>query len=154
MNSILKFSALIAGVLLIGGCSMGKMMVNERVSPYDFATTVQTIQDNASKTGWAIPKTYDWQKIVTQAGQHDPGKITVFKLCKANIAATLLKDDDNKFVSTMMPCSVSVYEKTDGKTYVAIMDLKLMGALMSKEVAEIMYDVNDQTREILNFLEE
>ncbi|OOZ72328.1 hypothetical protein BOW49_11195 [Solemya velum gill symbiont] len=86
--------------------------------------------------------------------QPDPGKISVLKLCKPEIAAQMLASDNNKYVSVMMPCSVSVYEKSDGKTYVASMNMGLMSKVMGSEVGPILKRVSEEDAEILSFLKE
>lgn len=42
------------------------------------------------------------------------------------------------YVSVMMPCSIAVYQKNDGKTYVSTMNNGLMGKMFGGVVAEVM----------------
>ena len=39
-----------------------------------------------------------------------------------------------------MPCTISVYQKSDGKTYIATMNAALLGKMFGGTVAEIMGD--------------
>jgi uncharacterized protein (DUF302 family) len=103
--------------------------------------------------GWQVPKVYDFQKSLGHHGQLDPGKIAVLKLCHPEIAARMLANDDNKYVSPMMPCSVAVYEKQDGNTYVSSMNMGLMSKVMGKEVGEVLKRVAKEDAAILQFLE-
>jgi uncharacterized protein (DUF302 family) len=41
----------------------------------------------------------------------------------------------------MMPCTISVYQKTDGKAYVGAMNAGLMGKMFGGVVAEVMGNV-------------
>jgi uncharacterized protein (DUF302 family) len=39
-----------------------------------------------------------------------------------------------------MPCTISVYEKSDGKVYIGTMNAELLGKMFGGTVAEIMGD--------------
>ena len=58
------------------------MMINEAKSPYDFNTTVETVVTNAKSEGWTVPKTYDFQKSILDAGAGDVGRIKVIEMCQ------------------------------------------------------------------------
>ncbi|MFE8035155.1 DUF302 domain-containing protein [Thiohalocapsa marina] len=141
-------------VLLLAGCSMGSLMIQERRSPYDFDRTVALVQENARAQGWLVPKVHNFQQSLVKHGQPDPGRLTVIKLCKPEFATRMFGSDDTKYVSVMAPCSISVYEKTDGNTYVASMRMGLIGHLMGAEVGRVMADVDADDRQILRFLEQ
>ncbi|OOZ13461.1 hypothetical protein BOW35_10475 [Solemya velum gill symbiont] len=140
--------------LILSACNMGSMMIHEEESHYDYGKTVETIKANAKATGWLVPKVYNFQASMLKHNQPDPGKISVLKLCKPEIAAQMLASDNKKYVSVMMPCSVSVYEKSDGKTYVASMNMGLMSKVMGSEVGPILKRVSEEDAEILSFLKE
>ncbi|KAF5414586.1 MAG: hypothetical protein C5S48_08400 [Candidatus Methanogaster sp.] len=48
-------------------------------------------------------------------------------MCQVAYATRLLMADDTKYVAVMMPCSVAIYEKSGGNTYVASMNVGMMG---------------------------
>ena len=49
----------------------------------------------------------------------------------------------------MMPCRVTSYEKSDGKTYVSRMNTGLMGRMMMDVVPEVMADGTRESEVIL-----
>jgi uncharacterized protein (DUF302 family) len=53
-----------------------------------------------------------------------------------------------------MPCSIGVYEKENGKTYVASMNMKLMSKVMGSSVNPILKQVAENDAQILAFLKE
>lgn len=140
------------GYLLLATGSLGSVMIQEKVSPFGFDKTVATIKENVKSNQWVIPKQYNFQKSLKKHGQKDVGRITVFKLCQPEIAGKMLARDGNKFVSVMMPCSVSVYEKGDGNTYVASLNVGVMGRLMGSEMSPIFKRVAKENGKILAFL--
>ena len=137
---------------MLAGCNMSSYMIHEHESPYSYEKTIEAIQQNAMEQGWKIPKVYDFQQTLLKHEQADPGRIAVVKLCHPGIAARMLGNDNNKFVSAMMPCSIGVYEKADGKTYVSSMNMGLMSKVMGKEVGPILKEVAEEDASILRFL--
>lgn len=85
----IKTILLVFLLLLLNGCSMGSLMVKEKPSPYAFDKTVDVIVSNAQSQGWSVPKVYDFQALLIEKGEADPGKIKVIKLCKAGIAGRM-----------------------------------------------------------------
>lgn len=69
-------------------------------------------------------------------GNLDP--VVLINLCQADHAYNILKEDANKIISEMMPCTISVYQKTDGKVYVGTMNARLLGTMFGGTVAEVM----------------
>jgi len=146
-----KSITILSLVVFLSACSVGHMMIHEQRSPYDFDKTVATIVNNAKENNWLVPKVYDFQASLTQHGQTDPGKIKLIKLCRPEYAAKMLSNEASRYVSVMMPCSVSVYEKSDG-VYVSSMNMSLMSTVMGGEIGEILGKVAEDDRVILDFL--
>jgi len=153
MAKLKMLSPLIWGsLLLLSGCSMGSLMIHEEQSPLDFDATVARITENARAQGWEVPRAFDFQQALTSRGQPDPGRITVLKLCSPEFAAQMFSEDASKYVSVMAPCSIGVYEKSDGLTYVSTMNIRLMSQLMGDEVGPVLRNIADDDERILAFL--
>jgi uncharacterized protein (DUF302 family) len=153
MKNFVSLIALVLATVVLAGCSVSDMMIDEKKSPYDFDKTVATIQENAMKRDWLVAKVYDFQKSLLKHKQPDPGRIKVLKLCHPEIAGKMLANDENKHVSVMMPCTISVYEKKDGNTYVAMMNMSLMSKVMGGEIGAILKRVAEEDAALLAFLE-
>ena len=137
--------------LSLVGCSMGSLLIHEQRSPYDFDTTLTTVVANANARGWQVPKTFDFQASLLAHGQPDPGRMTVVKLCSPTHASRMFASDGTKYVSVMAPCSIAVYEKSDGKTYVSTMNMGLMAHLMGNEVGPVLADIARDDAAIVAF---
>ena len=88
-------------------------------------------------------------------GGGDLPPVRLINLCQANHAFNILQEDANKVLSVMMPCTISVYEKTDGKTYVGTMNAGLWGKMFGGTVARVMGgEVAAQQKEFLSALQE
>jgi uncharacterized protein (DUF302 family) len=131
----------------------GSMMISESRSPYDFDTTVATIMHNVENEGWSVPRVYDFRQILLAKGGEDIGNIKVIKLCNSDMAGSMLSSDETKFVGAMMPCSISIYDKADGLTYVSHMNMGLMSRMFSGHVGATMKKVAVVDERILAFLD-
>lgn len=116
---------------------MPSMMLKEYQSPYDINKTVETISANAKAEGWVVPSISKLHKSVKKHGGFDLTPVYLVNLCNASHAFNILKNDKNKVIATMMPCTISVYEKVDGKTYIGTMNAGLLGKMFGGDVAQI-----------------
>ncbi len=155
MRNFVKLAAVMLMVGIVSGCSFKPMMLQERVSPYDVETTIEKIQSNAVKVGWVSPGVKNMNKAVTKhGGQPIGGKVRIVELCNAEHASKILSDDDGRYAALFMPCSIGVYTKSDGKTYVSNVKAKVVGDMMGGVVSDVMVDVNADQNKILEFLDD
>lgn len=154
MKTITK---LIAAFLLLGmisGCSFKSIMLEERVSPYDVETTIKKIQSNAVAIGWVSPGVKNMNKAVKKhGGAPIGGTVRIIELCNAQHASKILSDEDARYSALFMPCSIGVYTKSDGKTYVSNVKANVVGDMMGGTVAEVMRDVDADQKKMLEFLD-
>jgi uncharacterized protein (DUF302 family) len=123
----------------------------EQASPLGFDATIDRITANAHAQGWEVPRAFDFQKSLTERDKPDPGRMTVLKLCSPDFAWRMFAQDESKYVAVMAPCSIAVYEKTDGRTYVSTMNMKLMSKLLEPEVGPVLGDIAAEDEQILAF---
>lgn len=134
---LLGFLAGAITFMLIAWTMAPKMMLNERLSPYGTEKTVQTIQANAIKHGWVASDVISLHTSIKKYGGYELEPVYLVNLCNATHAYNILKKDKQKIISVMMPCTISVYEKSDGKTYIGTMNASLMGKMFGGDVAQI-----------------
>jgi uncharacterized protein (DUF302 family) len=61
----------------------------------------------------------------------------------------MLELNHERIVSVMMPCRISVYEKDDGKTYVALINTNALSGGMPENIRRVMNAAADETVEIV-----
>jgi uncharacterized protein (DUF302 family) len=61
----------------------------------------------------------------------------------------MLEKNDERIISVMMPCRISVYEKEDGKAYISLMNTAAMAAGMPASISEVMDAAAAETFEIV-----
>lgn len=153
---IKKFKALwiVAALLLcLPAAHAEDGMVIERASPLAFDATVDKLIKNAKKLGWKVPKKWkkNFQKNLKHVTKEDIGRNLVIEMCEPYAAVKLLKHDKYKMFLSMMPCSVAVYEKSDGKVYLSMMNIQMMGQMYQgqKEIEDLVNTLGPQMEEML-----
>ena len=130
------------------------MFFKEVKSSYDFDKTVEVIKNRINaKDGWHVTTIIDQQKEVLENGGVDVGKVKIIKFCNGKMSGEMLKNDHSKFMATKMPLSISVYERSDGKVVIGLMNGYIMARLFSgTREGEIMEEVVTDMESILSFL--
>ncbi|MEN8194520.1 MAG: DUF302 domain-containing protein [Bacteroidota bacterium] len=142
----------IIGVIVMGlvaYSSASDIMIVENESKYGFEETIEKIQQTSAEKGWKIPAVHRIDKAVNKAGYHSL-PVAVIELCKPSHAANVLENDDDKVVTSMMPCRVSVYKTKAGKVIVSRMNTGLVSKVFSETVAETMEAATLDTEEIFD----
>jgi uncharacterized protein (DUF302 family) len=113
-----------------------KQMFVVHESKLGFEETVDAITASAAENKWSIPHQYDLQKTMKKHG-FDVKPVKVFSLCKPEHAYEVLKGNEERLASALMPCRIAVYEK-DGKTYVSMLNSGLFSKFMGTTIKEVM----------------
>ncbi|MFC2089170.1 DUF302 domain-containing protein [Bacteroidota bacterium] len=124
------------------------IMFKENKSNYDFETTVAKFEKSVQEAGWKLPHVNDLQKSMKSFG-HEVHKVKVFEICQPEHAIKILSQDDERIVSSLMPCRVAIYEKSDGQVYVSRMNSSVLAKPMNKIIRKTMVDATVETEDIL-----
>jgi uncharacterized protein (DUF302 family) len=101
-------------------------IILENQSKYGFDETVKKVVDNImANKGWTV-KTGGCYLPQTMDGCN----MRLLKLCNLKYAETMLTDEDDRKVSAVIPCSMAIYQKPDGKTYISRLNVSLMGRFL------------------------
>ena len=120
----------------------------EQGSRFDMDKTVETILQTAIRKGWSNPATHDLQQSLAKSGKHVK-PVKVIEICKPEYSGKMLELNDERIISVMMPCRISIYEKNDGKTYVSILNSGLMTQGVTESVANAIQGVFNESMEII-----
>lgn len=100
-------------------------IIIEQVSPFDVATTVEKLVAAAALKDWQNPAVHNLQQSLAKSGK-TVRPVQVVEICKPEYSGAMLERNDEMIVSVMMPCRISVYQKEDGKAYVALLNMAEM----------------------------
>ena len=124
-------------------------MIIEKVSPWDFEKTIELLTAAAEERNWKIPAIHDLQQSLAKAGKA-VNSVKVLEICKPEFSGKMLEKNDERIVSVMMPCRISVYLKEDGKTHVAMINETALTAGMPEAVREVMNMASKEVNEIVD----
>lgn len=127
----------------------GGMMIKEYPSPYGLQETVARIQHNVKDAGWSLSGLRSPSNTIKAMGATVPNVLLV-EACKPDYSKPIIKDDDTRVLSILMPCTITVYEKGD-KVYIGLLNTALMGRLFGPMVTEVMIKVAADQEKFITF---
>ena len=134
--------------VLVIKSSAPKLLVLESKSQYGFEETLDRLQGAVDSLGWKTPHVHDLQATMAKFS-YDVNKVKVMEVCKPDIAHMVLSQDDERIASTLMPCRISVYEKSDGLVYVSRLNSVKMGGLFGGVIEQAMDKAGNESEEII-----
>jgi len=128
---------------------MTNQIVIEQKSRFGFEKTVKMLIADAEKREWKVPFVHDLQQSLAKSGK-TVNPVTVIEICKPQYSGQMLELNDERIISVMMPCRISVYEKNDGLTYVSLINAGELASGLPANIARVMKEASDETFEIAN----
>ena len=140
--NLLLIATLLA-VLLVAGYwllrfGLPRLMLPECRSAYPLEDTVTRLTDAAKAAGWVVQSIVELEKSIEKIGGGVVRPVRLVNICQARHAARIMHDDTARRVSVLMPCTISVYEKSDGSVWVAAMNPGLIAPFFGGVVARVM----------------
>ena len=151
MKTILGFIAGIALFVILALIYAPNLMLKEYPSPFGVEETAARVQQNIqmlASRGWKLSALRNPAKAVAAGGTNVPPTLLV-EACSTKYSAPLMKDDETRILSILMPCTITVYKKDDGKTYIGTMNSGLVGRMFGAKVGAIMAEVAKDQKEFV-----
>ncbi len=124
--------------LLAARVFLPRLMLPETRSDYSLDATVTRLTDAAKAAGWVVQSIVELDKSIEKNGGGVVRPVRLVNICQAQHAARIMNDDSARHVSVLMPCTISVYEKSDGSIWVGAMNAGLIAPFFGGVVAEVM----------------
>lgn len=115
---------------------MPGMMIVTRECPLSVDEAVARLESSLDDYGWASPGTLDLTQSMANRGVEFDKQVRVVQMCHPEYAKAILAQE--RYVSSLMPCGIAVWEGDDGKTHISKMNTGLMGNMFGGIIAEIM----------------
>jgi len=116
-------------------------LVKRLKSKYDYDETIKRIKEAIVNYGWSVPAEHNMEDKVNK-------KIYIIELCNKELASKVLSNEKNYWVSSMMPCRLSVCKEKDG-VYIYTMNMKLMLNFLPFELKNVFKEVIETEEKIL-----
>lgn len=130
-----------------------QLMIRELPSPLGFDETVAKLKTQiAEKPGWHVFNVVDQGGEIVANGGAPIGRMTILQFCHGPFASRMFSAEDRRRMSVFSPRNVSVYEKADGRAYVAIMNGDLMMKFAPPATRAIIREIARDVKSMLAFL--
>lgn len=123
-------------------------LVIEQLSKFKFEKTVDLLIAEAEKREWKVPAVHDLQLSLAKSGKAVK-PVKVIEICKPQYSGKMLELNDERIISVMMPCRISVYEKDNGSTYISLINAGELALGLPPKISVVMKDASDETFEIV-----
>ena len=120
----------------------------ELESPFNVAITAEKLIEEALKRGWQNPANHDLQQSLAKSGK-EVRPVQVLEICKPEFSGKMLELNHERIVSVIMPCRISVYQKEDGKAYIALLNMESMGAGLPQTAINAIQGASAESMEIV-----
>ena len=141
MSRTVKFALTFAAGALVALSAVvaaaPRMLIEEHQSAFAIDETVERLSDAAKAEGWTVAGVRKLDENIAKNGGPRLRPVRIVELCQPHYAGALLEEDENGRLSAMMPCTISVYEKSDGRAYVAAFNVSLLGPLLGGKAANV-----------------
>ena len=123
-------------------------LIIERPGKFKFGETIERLVAEAGRRDWQVPAVHDLQQSLAKSGK-TVKPVKVIEICKPAYSGRMLELNDERVISVMMPCRISVYEKEDGKTYIALINVGQLSTGLPEKIADVMKTASEETIEIV-----
>jgi len=125
-----------------------KDMIIESRSRFNFEETLKMLNEQIALAMWRIPATHDLQLTIKNIGK-EILPVKVIELCLPAHSSKILELDNERVLSALMPCRISIYEKSDGKVYLSRLNSGMLAASLGGVVAEVMATATNDIEKML-----
>jgi len=135
---LLAITALFAVCVWLLRRALPGLLLPEPRSAHGLEAPVTRLTDAAKAAGWVVQSIVELEKSIEKNGGGTVRPVRLVNLCQARHAAQIMRDDTARRVSVLMPCTLSVYEKSDGSVWVGAMNPGLIAPVFGGVVAAVM----------------
>lgn len=106
-------------------------------SPKSLSETIKVFREEVAAGGWSILNVTNMAGILSERG-YTISPVLIFDVCSGKYSASILSKDENRFVTPLMPCRISIYQTSQGKVIIARLNAKSMAPMFSPDLADTM----------------
>jgi uncharacterized protein (DUF302 family) len=104
----------------------------------DYATVLKTLKEQLSADGWNLVAEINLGERLAKKNVIIPGGLVILEMTSGGNTIGLLKNEETRYVSALMPCSVSVYGTKDGRVVISRMNAKMMAGMLDPRLGDAM----------------
>ena len=101
--------------------------------------SVKSFKAEVKAAGWGILTEHNMAGILSTKG-YTLHPMLVIEACSGKYSAKLLENDDTRYVASMIPCRVAIYQTSTGKVIINRMNSAMFAGMMDGLVAEVILE--------------
>ena len=109
----------------------------ENPSPANLPETIKAFKEEVKAAGWSILHVHNLAGVLSTKG-HTLAPAMVFEVCSGKYSAILLAKDEHRYVTSMIPCRVAIYQTSKGNVVISRMNTQMLAQMLTPEVAEVV----------------
>lgn len=141
MKKIILILSLIVSPLFVAAnaSTMGgtPQLFLEDVSPANLPKTIKAFKAEVKAAGWGILQEHNLAGILSAKG-YTLHPAFVLEVCSGKYSAKLLAKDENRYITSMIPCRVAIYQTSTGEVRINRMNTPMMASFLTPEVAAVV----------------
>ena len=115
-----------------------RAIVVEDSTQAGFAETLKLLKEQLAADGWALVAEIDLGARMAKKNVTVPGGLVILEMTSGGNTIPLLRNEETRYISALMPCSVSVYGLADGRTVISRMNAGAMAPMLDPRIADAM----------------
>ncbi|MEW5887190.1 MAG: DUF302 domain-containing protein [Pseudomonadota bacterium] len=120
----------------------------EDTSPKALVPTVAAFREALTAGGWSVLDVTNMAGILSERG-FTVHPVLVFDACSARYSADLLSRDETRFVASMIPCRVAIYQTSTGRVIISRMNSVAMAAMVGGHAGTIIRKSGEEMEQII-----
>lgn len=109
----------------------------EDTSPKPLVPTVKAFRAAVEEAGWSILGVTNMAGILSERG-FTLHPVLVFDACSGRYSSDLLSRDETRFVASMIPCRVAIYQTSTGKVIISRMNSVAMAGMVGGHAGDVI----------------
>lgn len=120
----------------------------EDTSPKSLVATTAAFQESVKSAGWSVLGVTNMAGILSERG-FTLHPVLVFDACSGKYSADLLSKDETRFVASMIPCRVAIYQTSTGKVVISRMNAVAMADMVGGHAGTVIKKSGEEMEQII-----
>ena len=124
------------------------VLVLEDASPKAMVPTTEAFREAVKAAGWSVLGVTNMAGILSERG-FTLHPVLIFDACSGKYSADLLSKDETRFVASMIPCRVAIYQTSTGKVMLSRMNSMAMADMVGGHAGTVIKKSGEEMEQII-----
>jgi len=120
----------------------------EDASPRPLVPTVEAFTETVRAHGWSMLSVMNMAGVLSERG-FTVLPVLILEPCSGRFSADLLDNDETRFVASMIPCRVAIYQLSDGRIIISRLNSAAMGEMIGGHAGAVIRESGAELERII-----